>query len=264
MVQRLLSLAAGSLPEFSPVEVVHAAAEAGWPACGIWFEAKDWTAHTTAQVRTAFESSGLVPLDIEVVWIHPGDPDPDHERQIAAGGEIGARNVLIVSSDPNREATKRRFEQLCDLAQTAGMNACLEFLPITEIKSLADARDVVEAVAHPAGRILIDPVHLARSGGTPDDVAATPASLFSYAQFCDGPATLPDQEMETILTDAVDGRLMPGAGGLPLAALLEALAPDLPLSVEMRSKSVRDAYADATARARAILKATQAFVGQGG
>ena len=259
MDERLLSLAAGSLPEFSPVEITNAAAEAGWPGCGIWFEPKDWTEQTTQDVRSAFDASGVVPLDIEVVWIHPGDPDPEHVRLIAAGGEIGARNVLIVSSDPDRDATKRRFETLCGLAEKAGMKACLEFLPITEIKSLADARDVVEAVGHPAGRILVDPVHLARSGGTPADVAAIPASLFSYAQFCDGPATLPDMEMETILNDAVDGRLMPGAGGLPLVELVEVLAPDMPLAVEMRSKHVRDSYPDPIGRAKAILEATRDF-----
>ena len=260
MGERLLSLAAGSLPEFSPVEVANAAAEAGWSGCGIWFEPKDWTDQTTSQVQQAFDRSGLVPLDIEVVWIHPGEPDPEHTRLIAAGGDIGARNVLIVSSDPDRDATKRRFEHLCGLAQEAGMNACLEFLPITEIKSLADARDVVEAVGHPAGRILVDPVHLARSGGTPADVSATPDSLFSYAQFCDGPATLPNMEMETILNDAVDGRLMPGAGGLPLGDLIDVLPSDLPLAVEMRSKSVRDAYSDPVERARAILEATKDFL----
>ena len=52
----------------------------------------------------------------------------------------------------------------------------------------------------------------------------------------------------------------PGEGGLPLGPLLGRLAPDLPLSVELRSKSVRDDYPDAVARARAILKSTQDFL----
>ena len=261
MTERLLSLAAGCLPEFDPVTTANAAAETGWPGCGIWFEPDDWTDQTTVNVRQTFERHGLVPLDIEVVWINPGDPDPNHERLIGAGGEIGAKNVLIVSSDPDRDATKSRFEVLCGLAEKAGMKACLEFLPITEIKSLDDALDVVGSVGHPAARILVDPIHLARSGGTPDRVADVNPGLFSYAQFCDGPATLKDMTFDTILEDAVDGRLMPGDGGLPLAELLSALAPDLPLAVEMRSKSVRDAYADSVERARAILKATKAYLG---
>ncbi len=108
-MKRLPSLATGSLPEFSPVEVVEAAATAGWEACGIWFDAARWTARTT---REAFARSRLIPLDIEVVWIHPGAANPDHERLLEAGAEIGARNALVVRSDPDLDATKRREGEL--------------------------------------------------------------------------------------------------------------------------------------------------------
>jgi hypothetical protein len=35
---RLISLAAGVLPEFSPVEMATAAVASGWPAVGIWVD----------------------------------------------------------------------------------------------------------------------------------------------------------------------------------------------------------------------------------
>ena len=167
---------------------------------------------------------------------------------------------MIVSSDPDRDATKRRFEEVCGWASTAGMNACLEFLRITEIKSLTDALDVLTSVDHPAGKLLVDPTHLARSGGHPADLRALPPELFTYAQFCDGVAALPDDAIETVLNEAVDGRLMPGAGAFPIAELLDMLPGDLPLSVELRSKPLREAYPDAAARARAVLEATEAYL----
>ena len=43
MTKRLLSLAAGVMIEFSPADVVSAAAAAGWPACGIWFDPEAWS-----------------------------------------------------------------------------------------------------------------------------------------------------------------------------------------------------------------------------
>ncbi|MFN3233425.1 MAG: sugar phosphate isomerase/epimerase family protein [Alphaproteobacteria bacterium] len=261
MPDRLLSLATGTLPEFTPVEVTKACAEAGWPACGIWYDPETWTDATTRDVKRTFSDTGIIPLDIEVVWIQPDGPDPNHQKLIAAGGEIGARNVLIVSSDPDRDETKRRFEEICGWAEAAGMNACLEFLPITEIKTLQDALDVLNDVDHPAARLLVDPTHLARSGGHPSLLKDVSPDLLSYAQFCDGVAALADNDIQTILNEAVDGRLLPGEGALPIAELLAVLPADLPLAVELRSKALRDSYPDPVDRAKAVLDATKKYLG---
>jgi sugar phosphate isomerase/epimerase len=259
-MSRLLSLATGNLPEFTPVEVVEAAAAAGWKACGIWFDPETWTDRTTRDTRNAFERTGLAPFDIEVVWIRPGPFDPEHERLLAAGGEIGVANALMVSSDPDMDATKRRFEELCRVADRFGINACFEFLPITEVKSLPAGLDVVRSVGHPRAKLLVDALHLARSGGHPDMLKGLPESLFTYAQICDAPARLPDMEFNTILHEAVDGRLMPGEGELPVRELVEVLPKDLPLAPEQRSKPLREEYPDATDRALAILRATERFL----
>ena len=42
---------------------------------------------------------------------------------------------------------KRRFEELCNIADKYGINACFEFLPITEVKSLPAGLDVVRELA---------------------------------------------------------------------------------------------------------------------
>jgi len=259
-VNRLLSLATGSLPEFSPVEVVEAAAAAGWEACGIWFDASTWSAQTTRDTREAFARNGLSALDIEVVWIHPGPADPHHERLLEAGAEIGARNALVVSSDPDVEATKRRFEAICRIAERCGLDACFEFLPITAVKSLPAALEVIRAVNHPRAKLLVDALHLARSGGTPEQLAGLPAELFSYAQICDAPAELSPMTHETLLYEALDGRLLPGEGKLPLRQLLGVLPAGLALAPEQRSRVLREQYPQAAARAAAILAATRAFL----
>ncbi|MBI1181398.1 MAG: TIM barrel protein [Alphaproteobacteria bacterium] len=259
-MSRLLSLATGNLPEFSPVQVVEAAAQAGWPACGVWYDRETWTEQTTRDTRNAFERTGLVPFDMEVVWIRPGNFDPDHERLLAAGGEIGVRNALMVSSDPDMDATKRRFEELCKVADRYGINACFEFLPITDVKTLQAALDILRSVGHPRGKLLVDALHLKRSGGDPSMLRGLPADLVTYAQICDAPAELPDMEFQTILDEAVDGRLLPGEGALPLHDMLAALPQDLPLAPEQRSKPLRDQYPDAADRAKAILDATQRFL----
>lgn len=257
---RILSLATGTLPDVSPPDVVRAAAAAGFTHCGVWFDAEQWTDATTRAVRTALEETGTQLLDLEVIWINPGMHDPHHDRAIATAGELGADNVLIVSSEPDSEKAKFRFERICALCGEAGVNAALEFLPITEVRSLHDALDILRGVDHPAGKLLVDPLHLARSGGHPIDLREVPEALLSYAQFCDAPAVNPDMSYGSILAEAIDGRLQPGDGELPLHELLAALPEDLPLALEMRSKSLRDQYPDPTARARVVLTAAQAYL----
>src|SRR6185437_10727802 len=102
-----ISLASGVLPEFPPPAQAAAALAAGFDAAGIWVEPANWTAGTTRQVRHAL--SGLPVLDIEVIWIRPGPSNPDHFRILDIGAEIGARNALVVSYDPDFGATADKF-----------------------------------------------------------------------------------------------------------------------------------------------------------
>ncbi|MFP6815216.1 MAG: hypothetical protein VB949_06055, partial [Pseudomonadales bacterium] len=105
---RIISLASGTLPEFGPVEVTRAAAGGGFNGCGIWFDAETWNAATTREVGRAFAETGLRPLEIEVIDIRPGPSNPEHQRLLECGSEIGATEAIVVSSDPDLEAVKGR------------------------------------------------------------------------------------------------------------------------------------------------------------
>lgn len=257
MTERLISLASGVLPEFSPIETARAAVAAGWPAVGIWVEPATWTNAVAAEVRACIADAGIVALDVEVVWLKPGDDDPDHFRIIDAGAAIGAHNMLVVSSDPDDGATAAKLGRLQAHAAERNMRVSLEFAAFTEVKSIAQADNIL-ANAGGAG-MLIDPLHLARTGGTPEGVAKIDRSRFTYAQFCDAMANGPaPEDVAAIIHEALDLRLDVGRGELPLASLSKALPPDLPLSIELRSKALRNAFPDANERARALLEATRA------
>lgn len=261
-MSRLISLASGTLPEFGPVEVVHAAAQAGFAGCGIWFDAESWTEATTSSVAQAFAQTGLRPLEIEVIAVEPGPLNPNHERLLESGARIGATECIVVSSDPDLGAFTHRFAELCDIGERVGVNACLEFLPIYQVSDLPTALAVLADVNHPRGKLLLDPLHMARAGASLDEIRDIAPELLSFAQFCDAPAELPgERSFQTLLTEAVDGRVNPGRGGLPLRELLDILAPDLPLSLELRSKALRDGFPDAAARARNVFEDTVAFLG---
>jgi sugar phosphate isomerase/epimerase len=81
--------------------------------------------------------------------------------------------------------------------------------------------------------ICIDPLHLARSGGTPADVKALDPKYFPYAQISDG-VLEPGEPNPALFGKLGPGqRKMPGEGTLPLRELLAALPKDIPLSVEL-------------------------------
>ena len=73
---RLLSIAAGVHPDLAPERMVEVAAEAEWPACGVWFDPATWTDATTRAVRKRLDDTGVTALDLE-----PIIPAPDHDDQ---------------------------------------------------------------------------------------------------------------------------------------------------------------------------------------
>lgn len=257
---RSIALASGVIPETLGAAAVEAAARGGWDAVGLWVD-RHWTDRTTVEVRRALADAGIGAVDVEVLWIRPGPPDPEHVRILEVGAAVGARNALCVSSDPDRAATTAKYAALCAHARTLGMRVSLEFGLFTDVKTLGDALAIVEATGDPEAALLIDPLHLARSGGTPADVARVPRERFAYAQFCDAAASGPGaDDPRGVIEEAVDGRLQCGAGALPLRELLDAMPSHLVLSVELRSRALREGWPDPVERARVTAEATRRFL----
>lgn len=253
-------MASGIMPEATPVQLVEAAAHAGFDFGGMWIEMDQWTDATTRDVKAALAATGLALLDIEVVWIQPGPLDPAHRRIVDVGKELGARNVLCVSSDPDTSAT---CDKLAALMEHAGsdIRINLEFGLFTEVKTIGQAAAILREIDSLAGGILIDALHWARSGGTLADIAALPSEWLSYAQLCDAPMPGADPaDGEAILVEAIDGRMPLGQGGLDLAGLLGALPDGLPIGIEERSKALRDGFPDLNARAAELMRTSKAWL----
>ncbi|MDB5713367.1 MAG: xylose isomerase-like barrel family protein, partial [Sphingomonadales bacterium] len=220
---RVIALASGVVPELGPVETIHAAAAGGFAHVGLWVEPDKWTNATTADVVAALAETKLGVIDVEVIWLKPGPLDPAHLRILDIGRAVGAANALVVSSDPDMDGTVGKLRALCDHVAGAGIRIALEFGLFTEVKTIEAASAILRAVDHPSAALLIDALHLTRSGGSASDIARIPRSWLSYAQLCDAPMPGADpSDPEAILDEAVFGRLQTGAGGLDLAALVNA------------------------------------------
>lgn len=253
-----ISFASGIVPESGPVETILAAAAGGFDATGLWVEPGNWTAGTMRDARSALADTGLELLDVEVVWIKPDSDMGDHKACIDIGAELAARNVLCVSSHPDPGATAAALMELCTHAEGSGMRVALEFGIFTEVKNIDMVMAVLDAVGHPLRALLIDPIHVDRSGSSIEAIARVPRELLPYAQFCDAPAKRPDpNDFGAVIIDAIDLREQCGEGALPLDALYKALPDHVPLSIELRSKALRERCPDPKDRARAVAKATR-------
>ena len=250
-MSRLLSLAAGVHPTLPPADMVTAAAGAGWPACGIWFDGATWTSATTKEVKKRLDDTGVIALDMEPII--PADGADDYAEQlIEAAAEVGARFILFTSRKKDLQANIDRYAQACDFAAPHGITIVCEFLPIFPLNTLPMAADIVCQANRPNSGVLIDNLHLSRSGSTPSDVATYDKSLFPYIQIADAPAQLPTK-FEELLDEAINGRSCPGEGALPIAELLQVV-PDVPISFAVRSRALRDGFTDATERAKHLWK----------
>ena len=253
---RLLSISHLTALDASPPELVTAAAHAGFDAVGIrvW-PAADEPAYPvlgdTPMMRETIArlaDTGTRVLDVEVLRLRPDSRMDDALRILDAGALLQARAVLVICNDAEEDRLVDRFAAVCEAAGERGLQACLEFMIFSSVKTIADAERVLDRAGHPAGAILVDALHLQRSGGTPADVSAVAPERLPYVQLCDGPfqPILPDGAVA--LTEALTGRLFPGDGELPLAELLGALPAGASLAVEAPVADLAGRMADERTR----------------
>ena len=88
------------------------------------------------------------------------------------------------------------------------------------------------SVNRPNGRVLVDTIHVDRSGGSAAEIASMPPTLIAYAQICDAHGPRP-ADFETMIFQARNERAFPGEGNLDLAGMLRALPPGIPLESRM-------------------------------
>ena len=259
--RRKISLAAGIMPEATPSQLIECAAAADFDFGGMWAERKTWTPATTRAIRQQARDAGVELLDLEVAWIMPGAPDPWLTELVDIAAELGARNLLCVSSDPDMAANTAKFQAMVDAARGIGVRVNLEFGIFTEVKTIHMARSILENVEGEAKALLVDTLHWARSGGTAEDLAAIPREWLSYCQPCDAPVQGPDtSSFDAIIDDAINRRMALGQGGLPLGAMVAALPAHLPLAIEERSAALRDNFPDLIERARECARTSRLWL----
>lgn len=190
-------------------------------------------AHLLRETKARLQETDIQVFDVEIIRLGPDFRVKPILPFLDVAAALGARAVLVAGDDPDPARLAASYAGFCEAAALYGLTGDIEFMPWTKIPDIASARHVITAAGTPANAgILVDALHYARSPGGPTEIAAIPRSLLHYAQICDAPATIPTSDEELIFA-ARQERLLPGTGGIDIAAMLGALPPDLPLSVEL-------------------------------
>lgn len=261
----MLSLAHLTVLRADPVELIEIGARAGFDAVGLRL-VPPFPSDTIVpvvgdgalqkRIKKQMSEAGVSLFDIEAFWLMPESDLGHMRRAIELGGELGAQHVLVVGNDPNRSRLLDNFSILCAYCREFGLRPVLEFIPYSQIRSLAEAHRFLEISGESDAGLLVDALHLSRSGARPSDLLAYPKDLFSYMHLCDAP--LPAPTGPDVRVEAREKRLYPGEGDLPLIEFVNCFEKGTPVSIE--APNSRHAHLSLAEQARLAAEAAKTLL----
>jgi sugar phosphate isomerase/epimerase len=219
-----------------------AAANAGFKSVGIRITGRrpndPWASvignkAAIAELRQRAAGAGVRISNVSAYHMYPDIGEAHLKAIIETVAELGSKIFVANSYDPDEDAYVAKLRTLCQLGRSAGIRVAVEFMRYSAVKGLFDAQRVIEKVGLPNAGILIDALHLARSGGTPADIRKVPASMVVFAQLCDGKHLAKEPTIDELRYEARNGRLFPGDGNLPLREFLAALPEGTEIEYEV-------------------------------
>ena len=168
--------------------------------------------------------------------------------------ELGVERLNTVSMDPDLARTLDQLAMFAQMAAERGMVSTIELCPALTINSLDSAVAAVRHVGRPDFNLLLDTMHLGRSGATAAQIAALDPKLIDYVQLCDAPRRPSEPDY---LKEATFERMIPGEGEMPLRDYLAALPSSVTISLEVPLKSQAEAGIEPRIRLRRCVDAAR-------
>lgn len=225
---------------------VHAAAEAGYAAVGMYLGA--WAAMredpgAVDELEQALDQTGVVIANIETLrgWASPDRSDEHGIHAEALAFEIadrfGCRYAQAIGDYTGSVAeASAGFAALCDRAADHDLLVGIEAVPsMTNIDNLTLARQIVDGADRDNAGICFDSWHLTRSTNDLDELRALDGSKVFATQFNDGTV---EPVIADYYTDTLASRVAPGEGEFRLVEMvqtLDAIGCTAPIGLEVPS-----------------------------
>jgi len=263
-----LIIAPTSLQDTAPLEYIDATIAAGYDGIGLRVHRSPGLpffpvvgdAALVREMKSRIAAAGLAVFDLYSFYLEPNTDVASFAPAMELGASFGAKYATVMGADTDWSRQRDNFVRTCDLARQFDLTCSLEFAVIRPLATLPQTVRLITEAQREAV-ICIDPLHLARSGGSAADVKALDAKYFPYAQISDGLLEPGEPNPALFGKLGLGQRKMPGEGTLPLRELLAALPKDVPLSVEL-PHSLSGKGTSARDWAKTTLESTRRYLGQ--
>jgi sugar phosphate isomerase/epimerase len=222
-----------------PAELIRAAASAGFDLVSLWvqppsiFPLQLVTSDKLSACHAALAETGIQVGPLEVFDLTSAEVVASYRPAFELGARLGAKSASAINvRNKDISLVGALLAQLEELAGEYDLGVTLEPLAMFATSTLAQARDVVRAAGVDVP-IVLDAFHVVRKGGTAADVRAIDPSMIGYIQLCDGPISVPAEQMRY---EASYERLYPGDGDFPLIELLRDARTDINWGIEAPSR----------------------------
>jgi len=190
--------------------------------------------------------------------VRPNVDVAERAVELALMYELGVRRINTVGIEPDRARCLDQFARLAELAAAAGIEeTTVEFGPGLSIGTLAEAVAAVRHVGRADFRLLIDTMHLVRSGSGASELAGLDPEMIGYIQLSDAPMVGQDA---SYLQEAMFNRRVPGTGELPLGDILAALPRGRVVGLEVPQLGLAQAGQGPEVRLRRAVEAAQSLL----
>jgi sugar phosphate isomerase/epimerase len=173
--------------------------------------------------------------------------------------ELGVPWINAVSLDPDLSRTFDQFAALTELAAQRNIRTAVEPVPGLTVGDLATALAAVDHVGRSDFRLLIDTMHLVRSGSGAASLAAIDPDYIGYAQLND---TTLEPRVDNYMEEAMFERMIPGEGELPLRDILSAFPPGIVIELEVPQRSLALAGVSPIDRLRPCVEAARRLLSE--
>jgi sugar phosphate isomerase/epimerase len=195
----------------------------------------------------------------EGLTVRPGGDVRDYASDLDIMYELGVRRINTVSMDPDLSRSFDQFGALAEMAAERGVETTTELAPSLTVADLPTALAAVRHVGRPDFKLLIDTMHLVRSGSTAADIAAVDPELIGYVQICDAPLK---PRFESYFEESMYERMAPGTGELGLLEIVAALPRDRVFALETPLRSEAEAGVGPHERLGRCVEATRNLFAQ--